>query len=287
MSRKLQTVDHGREAIAAVDMRQAIVAYGNGTLQTWREALAELDERLSGYQTPDKRSELAGLAEHMRWAIGAFEAAMTDRTSALMDRDPDQVSWFDLSAEFARDEAAGWQAWERAKAIAADDLAGGRTAGAVVEGINASPLQRAQFVAQRAALADGLRPANGLEWTLVDSMAQALVMHRHWLHRHVVTDSVDARRVQRDTQLMGDWQPPRLSDVEAVDRAAAMADRFMRTFLRLLKTYRDGRRLVNSLTIAGGQVNIGEQQLIAPVKEARTNRTAKKARAHEGPIFDV
>jgi hypothetical protein len=41
----------------------------------------------------------------------------------------------------------------------------------------------------------------------------------------------------------------------------AIADRYQRSFLRLLKAYRDTRRLVGTLVVAGGQVNIGEQQL--------------------------
>ncbi len=40
-----------------------------------------------------------------------------------------------------------------------------------------------------------------------------------------------------------------------------MADRFQRQFLRLMKCYRDGRRLIASMTVVGGQVNVAEQQV--------------------------
>jgi hypothetical protein len=40
-----------------------------------------------------------------------------------------------------------------------------------------------------------------------------------------------------------------------------MADRFQRQFLRLMKCYRDGRRLIASMTVLGGQVNVAEQQI--------------------------
>jgi hypothetical protein len=40
-----------------------------------------------------------------------------------------------------------------------------------------------------------------------------------------------------------------------------LADRYQRSFLRLMKVFRDNRRLITSLVVAGGQVNIGERQV--------------------------
>jgi hypothetical protein len=87
---------------------------------------------------------------------------------------------------------------------------------------------------------------------------------RHYPHKHVVTASLDARRVERGADTMQSWQPPRLTDVQAIDRVAMTADRFMRQFLRLMKAYRDQRRLFATLVV--GQMNIageGGQQVIA------------------------
>ena len=79
-----------------------------------------------------------------------------------------------------------------------------------------------------------------------------------------------------------------MSEAEAVDRAAQMADRFERQFLRLMKCYRDGRRLIASMTVLGGQVNVAEQQVVANraepaeacarvrVSAIRTTRTPEK-----------
>ncbi len=61
----------------------------------------------------------------------------------------------------------------------------------------------------------------------------------------------------------GEWLPPRLDDAEAVDRAALMADRFRRQFLRLLKAFRDQRRILGTVVVAaGGQLNVAERQLV-------------------------
>ena len=59
------------------------------------------------------------------------------------------------------------------------------------------------------------------------------------------------------------WLPPRVAEAEATEQAAAMADRYQRAFLRLMKAFRDNRRLFGALIVAGGQVNVssGPQQV--------------------------
>jgi hypothetical protein len=44
--------------------------------------------------------------------------------------------------------------------------------------------------------------------------------------------------------------------------ALAKQDRFQRQFLRPTKCYRDGPRLIGSMTVLGGQLNVREQQII-------------------------
>ena len=134
-------------------------------------------------------------------------------------------------------------------------------AGQAIEGYHASPYERATFLAVREALADGLQPRNKMEWLLIDGMAQAWTLHLRWLDKHTNMDSMDAIRSQRDMRQRDGWEPPRLGEAEAVDRAVQMADRFQRQFLRLMKCYRDGRRLIGSMMVLGGQVNVAEQQV--------------------------
>jgi hypothetical protein len=107
-----------------------------------------------------------------------------------------------------------------------------------------------------------------MERLLLDGMAQAWTMHLHWLGKHAKTESLDAMRVERDARERGEWQPPRLGEAEAVDRAAQMADRFQRQFLRLMKCYRDGRRLGVSMKVNAAQVNVAEQQVITSRSES-------------------
>ena len=59
------------------------------------------------------------------------------------------------------------------------------------------------------------------------------------------------------------YLPPRLSQAEAIHEAALMAERFERAFLRLVREFRNQRRMFANLVVAGGQVNItdGPQQV--------------------------
>jgi hypothetical protein len=79
------------------------------------------------------------------------------------------------------------------------------------------------------------------------------------------------------------WLPPRLAEAEALEQAAILADRYQRAFLRLMKAYRDNRRLFGALIVAGGQVNIGEQQVNvaqeSPPRPVRVRPAAKRRTA--------
>lgn len=240
-------------------LRGAVVRYTQHALREWRAVLTELEEK-SRYGAMQDREELAQLADHMRLLIGAFERATTEPAG---DRSPEHLGWFDITGELARDEQAGWALWEQVKGKARQELVTGQAAAQFVETPDSTPYDRAQFIALREALVDGLQPRNGLEGLLVDTMAQALTLHRRWLAQHATMAAMDAARVNGDIARRGEWTPPRLAEAETVDRAAMHADRAMRTFLRTLKAYRDGRKLIGNVTVLGGQLNVADTQLIA------------------------
>ncbi len=60
----------------------------------------------------------------------------------------------------------------------------------------------------------------------------------------------------------GEWKPPRVSDSDAINQAAAMADRFNRIFLRSIRALRDLRRYSATVIVQNaGNVNVAEQQV--------------------------
>ena len=263
MSLPVPADDEGADVAHEVggDLRRALGRFMDHAVREWRSALAAVEKKHAGYVPPGERDDLAGLREFTRYAVDAFERIGREGAGLIDHLAPDELSWHDVSAEWARDEAAGRALWEGIKRAARDELDRGKTAAEAVEGYQARPFERAAFLAVRDALADGLQPRNGMERLLIDGMAQAWAMHLRWLARHAQTDSLDALPGERHGR-DGEWRPPRLSEAEAVDRAALMADRFQRQFLRLMKAYRDQRWILGSVVVAAcGTLNVAERQL--------------------------
>jgi hypothetical protein len=251
-------------AIAEIggDLQAALARYMGSTLGEWRTLLANIEQQyeVARWRPEGERENITALLEYTRFAVNAFERMTTEGPPKQDHLTPADFSWTDVSAVWRHDEATGRALWERIKQAAREELREGKAGAFAIEGYDERPMARAEYLAVWLALADGLRPANGAERLLIDGMAQALMMQRHWLKRMVQTESLDTSRRGRGRD---DYEPPRLSEAEAVDRAVAMQDRFQRQFLRLMKCYRDGRRLGVSMTVMGGQVNVAEQQIVA------------------------
>ncbi len=252
------------------DLQAALADYMNFTVTQWRSVLADVSKQYEAarWKPEGERERVKELLDFTRDTVNALERLGTDDRSSIDHLTPADLSWYDVMAVWGRDEEAGRALWERIKETARDELNVGKAGAAAVEGYHERPMRRAEYLAVWVALADGLKPANGAERLLVDNMAQALIMHRHWLHRMVLLDEIDDGRLQRASSGRDRYEPPRLSEAEAVDRAAQMADRFQRQFLRLMRCFRDGRRLIASMTVLGGQVNLatdgGQQINVAP-----------------------
>ena len=71
-------------------------------------------------------------------------------------------------------------------------------------------------------------------------------------------ERMSPRQRERHEELDG-WLPPHQSDAEAIDQAVMIADRYQRQFLRLLRTFRDNRRVMGTVVMTGGQLNVAEQ----------------------------
>lgn len=130
----------------------------------------------------------------------------------------------------------------------------------------------------------------------MQQMAAAHEMHLRWLHRAVQRMDLEAwhgdsdRRhalermspAQRErSQETEGWVPSRLSDAEALDQAALIADHYQRSFLRLLKAFRDTRRMIGAVIVGeGGTLNVTEgPQQVNVNPPAQTQRRIGKPRA--------
>jgi hypothetical protein len=199
------------------------------------------------------------------------EEAVQRATETPLDGDqraltcpPDQVSWIDLHIIARTDPDRSTARWEEIKRAALDELRTGHRAAKAVEvgTLNEGAWQRAQFLALREELSAEWQPRNGIERQLLDTMAQAQASYLVWLNRLTVYTGLESCTNDRRIQDSGKWQPPRVSDADAIEQAGAMMDRFNRIFLRTLRALCDMRRHSNPVIVQnGGQMNVAHQQV--------------------------
>jgi hypothetical protein len=120
-----------------------------------------------------------------------------------------------------------------------------------------------------AALREGFReewqPRGGLEDALLDTLAQCQSAYLFWLGRLQVLTTTEASRQTHQRNQERAWAPPRVTEAEAVEQAAAMVERFNRLFLRTARTLRELRRATPVIVQGAGQVNVAERQVnLAP-----------------------
>lgn len=179
-----------------------------------------------------------------------------DQVARTVATPAEELSWFDLSRLMAADPDQGLRKWEAIKQAARDELLSGHRAARTVDW-DSSPWQRAQFSVLRESFMAEWQPRNGIESTLVDTLAQTYTAFCYWLERLNQLTTNEAKAVARGLEQDGNWTPPRVPVAEAIEQAAAMVDRFNRLFLRTLRALRDLRRYSPTVMIASaGQVNI-------------------------------
>ncbi len=172
----------------------------------------------------------------------------------------DQLTWMDFAGLTKCQPDLARKRWDELKQIARSELKSGHRAAKVVEGASNSPSVRAEFIALREDLARDWQPRNGIEWTLIDTIAHAFTQYEIWTARLMLYSTLEFDEVS--VKANGEWNPPRVSDSDAINQAAAMADRFNRIFLRSIRALRDLRRYSATVIVQNaGNVNVAEQQV--------------------------
>ena len=209
----------------------------------------------------------------LRFRVKTLEEELSDaarraRTgdSDWLDRIPDtpgeHLSWHALGTLYERDPEAALAVWNRVNREADDELARGHRAALALE-FHGTPWERARFLAIRQNLVAEWRPNGGAELLLIDQMAIAHAQFLDWTERLYVQGATEARSLARDVKLStrGSWDPPKVSAADAMDQAAAMAERWQRLFVRAARALRDFRRYAPSVVVNGAaQVNVAAVQ---------------------------
>ena len=279
----------------------SVVTAAGTDLATQRQELAEL--------AASRRELAAAITSSIDWHVTHYGEAPSEAAAAVRaplaldptDQPADQVSWWEIERALDADPEAGQALWRKVKAEAADELATGyRAARSLEPMVHGTPYGRAQFAVIVDALAEDLRPRGGAERLLVHQLAAAYEQHLRWQAVAVRRTESEAWQGDRDRrrelermtlaqreryQEQEGWVPPRLSDAEAIEQAVLIADRYQRAFLRLLKAFRDTRRVIGSVIVGeGGTLNVagGPQQvnLNPPHRHVRPagKRTRRPAR---------
>ena len=174
----------------------------------------------------------------------------------------EQVTWLDLD-ELAQNDPELWESrWEGIKNDATAELESGSHAASTVEAAGTGPWERAQFLALRDDFAREWKPQSGIEWTLIDMMAQSYTVQLFWQTRLTIYAAMDRESTDDECKRQGKWKPSHLSTAESVEQAAGMVDRFNRIFLRTLRSLRDLRRYAPTVIVQNAnQVNVADQQV--------------------------
>ncbi|HZV05263.1 MAG TPA: hypothetical protein VE999_09295, partial [Gemmataceae bacterium] len=161
------------------------------------------------------------------------------RIDRALNAPPDEVSWFDLDALTRKDPALALQRWEQIKEAARNEIRSGYRAALTVQD-DCGPWERARFAAVRAELMEAWKPCNAQEQLLVDQLAQWQVLLWRWQDA-LSTWTTHATFAPRQAKKGESYKTMRLSESEALERAAAMVERLHRLYLRTLKALQDLR----------------------------------------------
>jgi hypothetical protein len=202
------------------------------------------------------------------WGLSQEEAVAragaTDPTDQerILSAPPDQVQWRDLDILARTAPELAQRRWEEVKQAARQELQSGHRAAEATGPAMGGCWQRAQFLAVRAALAEAWGPRDGLEWLLIDLMAQAHSLLLWWQENLVALTRQAARAAKPDPEWPGHPLGRRLADAEMTEEAVGMVERYHRLFLKTLEALQRQRRLAPAVVIRNaGQVNVGGQQL--------------------------
>jgi hypothetical protein len=192
----------------------------------------------------------------------AEEPCPAEYQQSLLEGPADQLRWGGLEDLARADPELALRRWEEVKQEALEELQSGHRAARVMEGYNSEAWQRARFLALREELSREWQPRNGIERQLLDQMAQAQTAMYFWQQRLSLRASVEPLHEKWDLEEREGWNPPRVSEHQALEQAAAMVERFHRIFVRALRALRDLRRYVPTVIVQNaGQVNVGGQQV--------------------------
>lgn len=221
------------------------------------ELAAARERRIRAYTMVHESTRQEAEDYFIRWRKKSLE-----EVKALPVR---SLSWSEIDQLAEEDPALALEAWGQIKEEAREELDNGWRGARAMEpdALSRGPIDRARFLAVRESLREEWLPRPGMESLLVDMLAQVHALYEEWLGRHVYRMAYPALKDRsEDARLReaGHHAAIRVSEAEELDQTAAMADRWLKAYLRIARSLRDLRRYPVLIQNAG-QVNVGQQQV--------------------------
>jgi hypothetical protein len=277
MTRRHYSDEEKREVLAMLEVARGEMEAGQteGTLPL-PAALPVPGQPLPGDEAGELAAELAAsfgrmvqsyrewyklTPEEARQRAAEVGEASPEYLEGVLTGPPDQVSWFDLNAVAERDPQKALVRWEEVQRAARDEVRTGDRAARALEGFDTCCWDRARFLGLRAELTEAVRPRSGVEQQLVDQLAQWQTLLWGWQETLTAYCMLAARGARRAIRHGQPYEPPRLSEDEALARAAGMVERLHRLYLRTLRALQDQRRCQAVVVRHARQVNLGQQQV--------------------------
>ncbi len=261
-----------------VDLNSLEAKIGYGSLL--RELQHAYIERVAYYRSPIGGSLELGEARAKAYhACKDFEEAK-QIYDKMMSYPLDCLDFVDLAEMWPVAPRMAEGIWEKLKIEAGDRFESGHLATEAVcpEHYMRTAWSVASYLGLRESFIAEWGPRGGIELSLIDILAQAFLQYQYWMKQSVLRTQTEPRREAEGYTawkegkrqefkacgwLPGYWDLPYVSEQQAIEHAAIMADRWNRIYMRTLRNLRDLRRY--SVTINNPQqVNIasdGGQQL--------------------------
>ena len=225
------------------------------------------------------RSSAGGSLSVEEARAAAFKAGTSDEEARklladLMRLPLDKIGFADLMDLQAVDPQTAEKFWESVKVEGQKEFESGHAAAHALfpAGYQKTPWNVGRYLGLRESFTAEWQPGGGIELSLIDMLAQTFFQYQYWLEQTIKRSETTERRihpeyarwladrkreVRANSYLEGEWLAPELSQAEAIQHAAEMADRFHRMYMRTLRQLRDLRRYspvtinnVNQVSIA-------------------------------------
>jgi hypothetical protein len=207
------------------------------------------------------------------------EEEARERLEHLQSIPRDHISFRSLGELWGCDRISAELLWRKVKEEAQRDFESGFLASRALEPVEwmREAWRKAQYLGVRQSFVEDWQPRGGIELALIDMMAQSFFLYLNWTEEAAKCAQTEPRREAEEYTRWkqckaaerkasgwdpGWWDIPYVSEQQAVEHAAQMADRYNRMFLRTLRQMRDLRRYAPPVIVNnGGQVNVANQQL--------------------------